>query len=201
MKGEGNVLAFGGWFTNTGGIGLFVTSSDENNDNAILIDGGHNNENDFRVTNDGAAYADGGWNGNADFAELIETEDDPDAYEFGDVLVISEASDRAVALASEPYATTVIGVYSENPGFVGSPHVMDGQQEGEIPVAVVGIVPCKVSAENGAIHRGDLLTTSSTPGHAMLCEDPSACIGAIVGKALEPLEAGTGVIEILVTLQ
>ncbi len=201
VKGEGNALSFSGWFTNTDATVLFITSGAEDSNDAILVDGGMDNENDFRVTNDGAAYADGGWNGNADFAELIDTEDDPDKYEFGDLLVISKASDRAVALSSEPYATTVIGVYSENPGFIGSPHVMDDQQEDEIPVAVIGIVPCKVSAENGAIHRGNLLTTSSTPGHAMLCDDPSACIGAIVGKALGELAEGIGVIEILVTLQ
>ena len=215
VKGVG--LVAGGYFTSTIGYGIYVESDSGHgaeiesgggtalrlvSDNGDLIEGfGDGSERDFRVTNSGAAYADGGWNGNADFAELIETEDNSDAYEFGDVLVISEVSDRSVALSSEPYATTVIGVYSENPGFVGSPHVMEGQQEDEIPVAVVGIVPCKVSAENGAIHRGDLLTTSSTPGHAMLCDDPSACIGAIVGKALGELEEGTGVIEILVTLQ
>ncbi len=37
----------------------------------------------------------------------------------------------------------------------------------EIPLAIVGIVPCKVSAENGPIEVGDLLVTSATPAHAM----------------------------------
>jgi len=31
---------------------------------------------------------------------------------------------------------------------------------GEVPLAMVGIVPCKATAENGAIRRGDLLVTS-----------------------------------------
>ncbi|MCJ7739271.1 MAG: hypothetical protein MUQ10_18485, partial [Anaerolineae bacterium] len=63
----------------------------------------------------------------------------------------------------------------------------------------LGIVSCKVSAENGPIHRGDLLTTSSIPGHAMRADDPQP--GTILGKALGPLATDTGVIQILVTLQ
>ena len=69
----------------------------------------------------------------------------------------------------------------------------------EIPMAVVGIVPCKVTAENGPIRPGDLLVTSSIPGHAM--RDADARAGTIVGKALGALGSGTGVIRILVTLQ
>ncbi len=69
----------------------------------------------------------------------------------------------------------------------------------EIPMAMVGIVPCKVSAENGPIRPGDLLVTSATPGHAMRDEDPR--VGTVLGKALEALDAGTGSIRVLVTLQ
>jgi hypothetical protein len=153
----------------------------------------------FKVTNAGAAHALGGWQGAPDFAELMATEGDAVAYEPGDVLVISTEFDRAIARSSEPNSALVAGVYSENPGFVGSPDVMEGQREDDIPVAVVGIVPCKASAENGPIHRGDLLVTSATPGHAMRAESPAP--GTILGKALESLDAGTGVIQVLVTLQ
>jgi hypothetical protein len=69
----------------------------------------------------------------------------------------------------------------------------------EIPMAVVGIVPCKVSAENGPVHPGDLLVTSGTPGHAMRDEAPA--VGTVLGKALEALDSGTGTIRVLVTLQ
>ena len=69
----------------------------------------------------------------------------------------------------------------------------------EVPLAVVGIVPCKATAQNGPIRPGDLLVTSSVPGHAMRDDDPRN--GTIVGKALEPLDSGTGVIRVLVTLQ
>ncbi|MBN2187560.1 MAG: hypothetical protein JW732_08985 [Dehalococcoidia bacterium] len=154
---------------------------------------------DFKVTNTGAAYADGGWQGAADFAELMSTEGITEDYQPGDVLVISDEQDRAVQLSSRPYSSAVIGVYSEEPGFLGSPHVMEDQNGDELPVAVLGIVPCKVSAENGPVHRGDLLTTSSTPGHAMKATEMK--LGTMLGKALGELESGTGVIDILVTLQ
>ena len=58
-----------------------------------------------------------------------------------------------------------------------------------------------MSAENGPIKVGDLLVTSATPGYAMLGTDRARLVGGIVGKALGQLGAGTGVIDVLVTLQ
>ncbi len=86
-------------------------------------------------------------------------------------------------------------------GDVSGYSIDDPRVDNEIPMAMVGIVPCKVSAENGAIEIGDLLVTASTPGHAMKGTDRSRMLGAVVGKALEPLREGTGVIQVLVTLQ
>ena len=68
-------------------------------------------------------------------------------------------------------------------------------------MAMMGIVPTKVSAENGPIETGDLLVASSTMGYAMKGTDRSRLTGAVVGKALASLDSGTGVIEVLVTLQ
>jgi hypothetical protein len=154
---------------------------------------------DFRVTNTGAAYADGGFNGAADFAEMIETDGMEASYEPGDVMAISTDRDRAVTLSTEACSTAIIGVYSTKPGFIGSTHPTSEQYDNEIPVAITGIVPCKVTTENGSIKRGDLLTSSSKPGYAMKATDPQ--IGTILGKAMGTLENGTGVIEILVILQ
>ena len=67
-------------------------------------------------------------------------------------------------------------------------------------LALVGQVPCNVTDENGPIVVGDLLTTSSKPGHAMKVVDKSKDFGAIVGKALEALSSGKGKISVLVTL-
>lgn len=68
------------------------------------------------------------------------------------------------------------------------------------PVAMTGTVQVKVDASYGAIRTGDLLISSPTAGHAMRAEDPAAQ-GTVVGKALEPLESGRGLIRMLAMLR
>jgi hypothetical protein len=140
--------------------------------------------------------------GGADFAESVAVRGSPSEYEPGDVLVIERGAHRRLTLSSTPYSTLVAGIYSTKPGVLATPHRMDDEQlKQEVALAVVGIVPCKVTAENGAIEEGDLLVTSSRAGYAMKGTDRSQMLGAVVGKALEPLPEGTGVIQVLVTLQ
>src|SRR6185437_6458486 len=67
------------------------------------------------------------------------------------------------------------------------------------PIALVGKAFCKVDAAFGKIMAGDLLTTSATQGHAMRVSDRSRALGAIIGKALAVLDAGSGLIPILVS--
>ena len=71
----------------------------------------------------------------------------------------------------------------------------------ERPIALVGRVTVKVCSESGPLRAGDLLTTSSIPGHAMRCAEPGAHPGAIIGKALESFTGQTGTVTALVTLQ
>ena len=72
---------------------------------------------------------------------------------------------------------------------------------GRLPVALTGRVYCRVEAETAAIDVGDLLTTSSLAGHAMKAGDPARAFGAVIGKAMEPLARGRGLIAVLVSLQ
>jgi hypothetical protein len=76
----------------------------------------------------------------------------------------------------------------------------DADLTGKVPLAIAGVVPVKASAENGPIRPGDLLVASSSPGHAMRAGDEPP-IGTIIGKALEGLDSGTGLIQMLVMLQ
>lgn len=154
----------------------------------------------WRVDRTGKGFFNGGTQvGGADFAEQMDVAGDEATYEPGDVLVISGDADRMVELSLDSFDAAVVGVYSTNPGVLaGAPDTDDPL--GGIPVAITGIVPCKVSAENGVVHRGDLLVTAATPGHAMRAgEDPPQ--GTVLGKALGELEEGSGIILVLVTLQ
>jgi hypothetical protein len=156
----------------------------------------------FRVDGTGKGYFDGGTQtGGADFAESVAIAASDGRREPGDLMVVDRGSTRQLTLATEPYSTLVAGIYSTKPGVLATPHLMAENVANEIPLAIVGIVPCKVSAENGSILPGDLLVASATPGHAMKGTDRSRMLGAVVGKALEPLSAGKGVIQVLVTLQ
>jgi hypothetical protein len=58
-----------------------------------------------------------------------------------------------------------------------------------------------VSAENGPVKVGDLLVSSSKAGYAMKGTDRDRMLGAVIGKAMGKLDSGTGVLEVLVTLQ
>lgn len=73
--------------------------------------------------------------------------------------------------------------------------------EGGKNVALTGRVYVQADASNGAIYPGDLLTTSSTPGHAMKVTDHARAQGAILGKAMTGLAESQGLVLVLVTLQ
>lgn len=177
----------------------------------------------FRVNANGNVTADGTFTGGgADFAEMVPITDGYGTVQPGDVIVLDPTTDGAFTMSQTPRSSLVAGIYSTKPGLLGSTHDWDelarqhagtnehgetnaldtltlGSMIDEIPLAVIGIVPCKVSAENGPIRPGDLLVTAALPGHAMRDENPRN--GTIVGKAMGTLEQGTGIIRVLVTLQ
>lgn len=145
-----------------------------------------------------------------DVAELFET---TEIVEAGDLLVIDENTDVRLKKSGTPYDKTVAGIVSGAPAilFEGSelqmaPEPYKYSSGTKVPLTLSGRIMCKVSTENGPIKRGDLLTSSSTPGHAMKATDPAKIPGSIVGKALQPFEGGpdgetTGGIMVLLTLQ
>ena len=88
------------------------------------------------------------------------------------------------------------------------PDVTSAGTGGYVSVVTLGSFKMvKVDASLGAIQTGDLLTTSTTPGYAMKAAPVVVNgveiyrTGTILGKALEPLDKGTGVIKVFVTLR
>lgn len=112
-----------------------------------------------------------------DYAEAVDVTGDRGEFEPGDLLVIDPKTH---------------GHFQKVPKAKSS---ID-----EVPMAMIGIVPTRVSTENGPIRRGDLLVSASTPGYAMKGTDRNRMMGAVIGKALAPLETGSGVIEVLISM-
>ncbi|MDD5552629.1 MAG: hypothetical protein PHE18_02025 [Candidatus Omnitrophica bacterium] len=111
----------------------------------------------------------------------------------GDVVVIDEQG--GIKRSNSAFATSVVGIISTNPA-----QILRDDLENAAPVVLSGIVPCKVTSENGAIKPGDLLVSSSTPGHAMKAgKNPPQ--GTVIGKALTKLEKDVGVVEVIVMMQ
>src|SRR5215204_5839286 len=135
----------------------------------------------------------------ADCAEEFDVSG-TDEIEPGSVMVIDEAG--VLRESSQPYDKRVAGVISGG-GDYRAGVVLDKQetQGNRKPVALVGKVACKVEARDTPIEVGDLLTTAPTPGYAMKANDPSKAPGAVIGKALQRLTEGRGMIGVLVSLQ
>jgi hypothetical protein len=213
--GGESIYGSGGVFSTTHGEGIVVAAAGQHGLRIYDTVGGDYIRTggilapDFRVTPGGDVFADGAYNcglgpgaepgtcvvqnSPADFAEMLPAHE---GLEPGDVLVIGP--DGRLARSTEAYQPSVIGIHSTQPGYLGG-----GQHRGNpgyAPVALVGVVPVKASAENGAITPGDLLVASATPGHAMRAGSNPA-VGTVIGKALEGLNGGIGTILMLVMLQ
>lgn len=135
-----------------------------------------------------------------DCAEAFDLADDC-AGDPGTVLVAGE--DGRLRPCASAYDKAVVGIVSgageEQPGLVLGGARPDAGPSA--PIALIGRAWCKVDADRGAVAVGDMLTTSPTPGHAMIASDPARAPGTIIGKALGTLEHGCGMVPVLVTLQ
>jgi co-chaperonin GroES (HSP10) len=163
-----------------------------------------NGGNVARIDNSGKAFFNGGTQlGGADVAELFDVEGEVKTYEPGDVLVISQTSDRKVEKSSTPYSTLVAGVYATKPGVMLTEKNAEKDQLSQmIAMGVIGVIPTKVCLEGGAIKRGDLIVTSSIPGVAMKADPDKVRVGQVIGKALQDYNGGTiGKINVLVSIK
>ncbi|MEV5491751.1 hypothetical protein AB0L47_27850 [Streptomyces bobili] len=139
-----------------------------------------------------------------DVAEQFDVAEDTD--EIGPGMVVTFDSAGALTPCTRVYDTCVAGVVSgagdRVPALVLDRRAPGSGLEGAFrrAVAVTGKVWCRADASSKPIHVGNLLTTSSTPGHTMVATDREAAFGAVLGKALTPLASGTGMVLVLVGL-
>lgn len=135
----------------------------------------------------------------ADFAEEFDVHNCAEA-EPGTLMVL--ADDETLHPSTIPYDRRVAGVIA-GAGHYKSGIVLDKQDgsRNRLPIALLGKVYCKAVAAPEPIEVGDLLTSSQVAGHAMKATDQSRAFGAVIGKALRPLDHGAGLIPVFVTLQ
>ena len=226
LEVNGNVRAFGALFANAGVFDSSFRMEQERDrgryrsdwerdrdrdgdrdrdrgyrDEDVILGLGRYHTRVFRVDDEGSVFAAKGFfTGGVDYAESVAVTGERKGYQPGDVMAIDEKAADGFSLTRSAYSTLVAGIYSTQPGMLASTHPMEPEKfAAEVPLAMFGIVPCKVSAENGAITRGDLLVSAATPGYAMKGTDRTKMLGAIIGKALDPLPKGTGVIRVLLS--
>jgi hypothetical protein len=124
----------------------------------------------------------------ATYSDLAEWYRADAEYAPGTVLVFG--GDAEVTTTKIINDTRAAGIVTTEPAYT-----MNGELQGtRACLALAGRVPCLVV---GRAKKGDMLTTSATPGHAVKANTPT--LGAIIGKALEDKDYGeAGVIEVAV---
>ncbi len=139
---------------------------------------------------------------NAKYQDVAEWVPSSEHLPTGTVVVLDSSKSNQVIASTQSYDTSVAGVISERPGLA-----LGETGANKVLVATTGRVLVKVDASNGPIHIGDLLVTSDIPGLAMKSEPLTIgnrkmhMPGTLIGKALEPLEKGSGKILVLLSLQ
>ena len=135
--------------------------------------------------------------------DVAEWVDSPQELAAGTVVVLDLARSNQVIASKRRYDSHVAGVVSLKPGVA-----LGEGGEGRVLVATTGRVKVKVDATNGPINIGDLLVTSDKQGVAMKSMPVKVGggmrihqPGTLIGKALEPLQKGTGQILVLLSLQ
>lgn len=221
IRGMSTGPGFAGWFeiSNTNSTAAALSASHNGTGTALHINhtGSSGNIAVFqdsslnvaRIDKNGQGLFNGGTAlGGADVAEMFDVEGERNSYEPGDVLVISEDTDRTVEKSDAPNSTLIAGVYATKPGVKLTERSLNENLDDLVPMGVIGVIPTKVCLENGPIKRGDLLVTSSKKGHAMKAIPVNINgvliypTGAIIGKALENFDRReSGLIKVLVNVK
>lgn len=137
---------------------------------------------------------------NADAAEDFDV---ANAAEVAAGMVMVLRPDGKLTPCSSAYDQTVVGVVAGadryRPGIVFDRG--ETSDKSRMPISIMGKAACRADASYGSIRAGDLLTTSPNRGCAMKASDPAHAFGTIIGKALNPLDEGEGLVPMLISLQ
>ena len=192
------------------GIGLFVETTSASNTDCTIIAAQHGTSASadimrldaypggswnrrFRFTAGGEGRCDASWvGGGADYAEFFPVEGNAADFDKGDVILMSSRG-KTVEKGGEAYSKRVLGVVSTNPAFIGGASAEENPPNSAL-VGLLGVIPTKVNSSNGTIEVGDYITVSGISGEGMKATEA----GWIIGRAMEPLNAASGKIDVFV---
>ncbi|MFZ2681735.1 MAG: hypothetical protein WAZ14_01420 [Patescibacteria group bacterium] len=153
---------------------------------------------EFRFENDGDLFGDGAtYNAGADYAEFFYT---LDSSLTDHQVVCQDTLNNLAVKKCGAGDKKIVGVVSVQPGFVGNniPGA-DGNLDDNPNYRIVGLegqIDTYVTAADGPIAVGDALTTSAvTAGYA----GKASAAGRVVGYALQPMAAGSGLMTVRVS--
>ena len=190
---------YGGWTTNVGDItgvsvsGTGLSGGGTSGDVTITSNATSANTASTIVARDASGNFSAGvitaTATSARYADLAEKYAVDVEYEPGTVVVFGGVEE--VTECVNEGSSRVAGVISTDPAYM-----MNCEADGQY-IALRGRVPCKVI---GKIRKGDVLVTSSVPGHAMVCDQPHfVSASCMIGKAIQSKDTdGPGIIEIMV---
>jgi hypothetical protein len=125
----------------------------------------------------------------AQYADLAEMYSADAEYEPGTVMIFG--GDAEITQSTVSHDSRTAGVVSTAPAYLMNSKLANGTA-----IALQGRVPCRVQ---GVIKKGDLVTTSNTPGVACKMNKDQYEIGCVIGKAIQDhTDSGQGIIEVVV---
>jgi hypothetical protein len=133
-----------------------------------------------------------------DIAELFQAPPEVELLP-GSVMVIG--SEGMLTPSTEAYDSRVVGIVSSGGEHRPAMILGAGHPEATASIAMVGTTYCLADASDAPILPGDLLVSGRRKGHAMKALDPFLRVGAIIGKSLERLDSGQGLVRVVVALQ
>jgi hypothetical protein len=126
----------------------------------------------------------------ASYADIAERYHADQPYTTGTVVVFGGSNE--ITISSSRADTAVAGIISN--GYAHLLNANAGDDSTHPALALIGRVPCLVI---GPIDQGDLLVTSSVPGHAESWKEGDS-LAAVFAKAIESFDGPVGIIEVKV---
>ncbi len=142
---------------------------------------------------DADVYANGILLTGADYAEYFYTKD-TDLLP-GEAVCMDVTKDNTISRCTRLADSNIIGIVSSKPAITGNNNKEYINNPNYKIIGLLGQVPAKVSTENGQIRPGDSLAAGSVPGYLAKANAGDSTVGV----ALEGLESGNGIVNVLIS--